>query len=83
MASWLADAGSGGAAEYLPADALVAALPFWETFRRRTGTQAAMRGINAAVVQDGRVTDLVMPLQSGVELAARLSTLLAPESDPR
>ena len=24
MASWLADAGSGGAAEYLPADALVA-----------------------------------------------------------
>jgi chromate transporter len=25
-------------------------LPFWETFRRRTGTQAVMRGINAAVV---------------------------------
>jgi chromate transporter len=25
-------------------------LPFWETFRRRPGTQAVMRGINAAVV---------------------------------
>jgi chromate transporter len=25
-------------------------LPFWETFRRRAGTQAVMRGINAAVV---------------------------------
>jgi chromate transporter len=25
-------------------------LPFWEGFRRRTGTQAIMRGINAAVV---------------------------------
>jgi chromate transporter len=25
-------------------------LPFWETFRRRTGTQAVMRGINAGVV---------------------------------
>jgi chromate transporter len=25
-------------------------LPFWETFRQRTGTQAVMRGINAAVV---------------------------------
>jgi chromate transporter len=25
-------------------------LPFWETFRRRQGTQAVMRGINAAVV---------------------------------
>jgi chromate transporter len=25
-------------------------LPFWESFRRRTGTQAVMRGINAAVV---------------------------------
>jgi chromate transporter len=25
-------------------------LPFWESFRRRRGTQAVMRGINAAVV---------------------------------
>jgi chromate transporter len=25
-------------------------LPFWETFRQRAGTQAVMRGINAAVV---------------------------------
>jgi chromate transporter len=25
-------------------------LPFWESFRRRQGTQAVMRGINAAVV---------------------------------
>jgi chromate transporter len=25
-------------------------LPFWESFRRRAGTQAVMRGINAAVV---------------------------------
>jgi chromate transporter len=25
-------------------------LPFWESFRRRTGTQAVMRGINAGVV---------------------------------
>ena len=25
-------------------------LPFWESFRRRPGTQAVMRGINAAVV---------------------------------
>jgi chromate transporter len=25
-------------------------LPFWERFRRRAGTQAVMRGINAAVV---------------------------------
>ena len=30
--------------------ALVAALPFWETFRRRPGAQAIMRGVNAAVV---------------------------------
>src|SRR5262245_49397214 len=30
--------------------ALVAALPFWETFRRRPGAQAVMRGVNAAVV---------------------------------
>jgi chromate transporter len=29
---------------------LVGTLPFWETFRSRTGAQAAMRGINAAVV---------------------------------
>ena len=25
-------------------------LPFWESFRRQAGTQAVMRGINAAVV---------------------------------
>jgi chromate transporter len=30
--------------------ALVAALPFWETFRKRTRAQAVMRGVNAAVV---------------------------------
>jgi chromate transporter len=30
--------------------ALVAALPFWESFRKRTWAQAIMRGINAAVV---------------------------------
>jgi chromate transporter len=29
---------------------LIGTLPFWETFRARTGAQAAMRGINAAVV---------------------------------
>jgi chromate transporter len=29
---------------------LVGTLPFWETFRTRAGAQAAMRGINAAVV---------------------------------
>jgi chromate transporter len=29
---------------------LVAALPFWDAFRRRTWAQAAMRGVNAAVV---------------------------------
>ncbi len=29
---------------------LIGALPFWETFRKRPGAQAAMRGINAAVV---------------------------------
>jgi chromate transporter len=29
---------------------LVGALPFWDWFRRRTGAQAAMRGVNAAVV---------------------------------
>jgi chromate transporter len=29
---------------------LLGTLPFWETFRQRTGTQAAMRGVNAAVV---------------------------------
>jgi chromate transporter len=29
---------------------LVGTLPFWETFRARAGAQAAMRGINAAVV---------------------------------
>jgi len=30
--------------------ALVGTLPFWESFRRRAGAQAAMRGVNAAVV---------------------------------
>jgi len=30
--------------------ALVAALPFWETFRKRARAQAVMRGVNAAVV---------------------------------
>jgi chromate transporter len=29
---------------------LLGALPFWETFRKRAGAQALMRGINAAVV---------------------------------
>jgi chromate transporter len=29
---------------------LVGALPFWETFRRRSDAQAIMRGVNAAVV---------------------------------
>jgi chromate transporter len=29
---------------------LIGTLPFWETFRARAGAQAAMRGINAAVV---------------------------------
>ncbi len=30
--------------------ALIAALPFWETFRRRMWAQSIMRGVNAAVV---------------------------------
>ncbi len=30
--------------------ALVGVLPFWDGFRRRVGAQAAMRGVNAAVV---------------------------------
>jgi chromate transporter len=29
---------------------LVGTLPFWDAFRRRSGAQAAMRGVNAAVV---------------------------------
>jgi chromate transporter len=29
---------------------LLGALPFWDAFRRRTGAQAIMRGVNAAVV---------------------------------
>ena len=29
---------------------LMGALPFWDTFRKRTGAQAVMRGVNAAVV---------------------------------
>jgi chromate transporter len=30
--------------------ALIATLPFWETFRKRAKAQAIMRGVNAAVV---------------------------------
>jgi chromate transporter len=29
---------------------LIGALPFWDTLRRRTGVQSALRGVNAAVV---------------------------------
>src|SRR5439155_8461077 len=29
---------------------LIGTLPFWDAFRRRRGAQAAMRGVNAAVV---------------------------------
>ena len=29
---------------------LLAALPFWDSFRKRAGAQAMMRGVNAAVV---------------------------------
>lgn len=29
---------------------LIGTLPFWKTFRKRDGAQAAMRGVNAAVV---------------------------------
>jgi chromate transporter len=29
---------------------LLAALPYWDSFRKRTGAQAMMRGVNAAVV---------------------------------
>ena len=29
---------------------LIGALPFWDTFRKRAGAQAMMRGVNAAVV---------------------------------
>jgi chromate transporter len=29
---------------------LLGALPFWDSFRKRAGAQAAMRGVNAAVV---------------------------------
>ena len=29
---------------------LLGALPFWDSFRKRAGTQAVMRGVNAAVV---------------------------------
>ncbi len=36
---------------FLPAAlVLIGTLPFWDTFRCRTGAQAAMRGVNAAVV---------------------------------
>jgi chromate transporter len=47
----LAGAALGLAAIFLPGLLLhLGTLPFWESFRRRTGTQAVMRGINAAVV---------------------------------
>jgi chromate transporter len=36
---------------FLPGELLlIGTLPFWETFRARAGAQAAMRGVNAAVV---------------------------------
>ena len=36
---------------FLPGNlVLIGALPFWETFRRRSDAQAIMRGVNAAVV---------------------------------
>jgi chromate transporter len=44
-------AGVGLVAIFLPGLLLhLGTLPFWESFRRRAGTQAVMRGINAAVV---------------------------------
>jgi chromate transporter len=47
----MAGAGLGLASIFLPGLLLhLGTLPFWESFRRRAGTQAVMRGINAAVV---------------------------------
>ncbi len=47
----VAGAALGLVAIFLPGLlALVGLLPFWEIFRRRAGAQAAMRGVNAAVV---------------------------------
>jgi chromate transporter len=47
----LAGAAIGLVAIFVPGIlALVAALPFWETFRKYTRAQALMRGVNAAVV---------------------------------
>ncbi len=47
----VAGAALGLVAIFLPGLLLhLGTLPFWENFRRRTGTQAVMRGINAAVV---------------------------------
>ena len=44
-------AGLGLVSIFLPGLLLhLGTLPFWESFRRRAGTQAIMRGINAAVV---------------------------------
>jgi len=47
----LPGAALGLVAIFLPGILLhLGTLPFWESFRRRTGTQAVMRGINAGVV---------------------------------
>jgi chromate transporter len=47
----LAGAALGLIAIFLPGVLiLLGALPFWETFRKRAGAQAMMRGVNAAVV---------------------------------
>ena len=47
----LAGAAVGLIAIFLPGGLiLMGTLPFWETFRKRAGTQAMMRGVNAAVV---------------------------------
>jgi chromate transporter len=47
----LAGAATGLIAIFLPGMLiLIGTLPFWDTFRRRPGTQAIMRGVNAAVV---------------------------------
>jgi chromate transporter len=47
----LAGAALGLVTVFLPGLLLhLGTLPFWESFRRRPGTQAVMRGINAAVV---------------------------------
>ena len=47
----LAGAALGLIAIFLPGVLiLIGTLPFWETFRKRVGAQAMMRGVNAAVV---------------------------------